>query len=47
MERTGGRERNERGIGETERDGEEKKIWRVVFWNVAGLMNKDRAFWER
>lgn len=23
------------------------KEWRVVFWNVAGLKNKDRDFWRR
>ncbi|TGZ46910.1 Uncharacterized protein DBV15_13023 [Temnothorax longispinosus] len=22
------------------------KFWRVVFWNVAGLENKDKDFWE-
>lgn len=23
------------------------KEWRVVFWNVAGLKNKDSVFWRR
>lgn len=23
------------------------KEWRVVFWNVAGLKNKDRDLWRR
>lgn len=23
------------------------KKWRVVFWNVADLKNKDRDFWRR
>lgn len=38
-----------RGRGE-EREGEEKRRgegrYRVGFWNVAGLKNKDRDFWE-
>jgi len=21
--------------------------WRVAFWNVAGMYNKDRDFWEK
>lgn len=24
----------------------EEEGWRVAFWNVAGLTNKDREFWE-
>lgn len=24
----------------------EEKDWRVAFWNVAGIVNKDKKFWE-
>lgn len=24
----------------------EEKEWRVTFWNVAGLKNKDKKFWR-
>lgn len=38
------------GIGEAEKVGEnreedENKGWRMAFWNVAGMGNKDRDFW--
>ncbi|XP_024892034.1 vicilin-like seed storage protein At2g18540 [Temnothorax curvispinosus] len=36
-----------RYIGEEERnDGESEETWKVAFWNVAGLTNKDKDFWE-
>ncbi|XP_024887566.1 trichohyalin-like [Temnothorax curvispinosus] len=36
-----------RYIGEEERnDGESEETWKVAFWNVAGLSNKDKDFWE-
>lgn len=25
----------------------EEKVFKVAFWNVAGLLGKDRKFWER
>lgn len=30
---------------EEEEGGEEEKRWRIGFWNVAGLRNKDEDFW--
>jgi len=36
------------GRGEGERKKEkERKGWNIVFWNVAGLNNKDKDFWKR
>lgn len=36
----------ERRDGEEEGEGgEEEKEWRIGFWNVAGLRNKDEDFW--
>lgn len=26
--------------------GGERGNWRIVFWNVAGLNNKDKEFWK-
>lgn len=26
---------------------EEMKRWKVAFWNVAGMGNKDKGFWKR
>ncbi|KMQ88770.1 hypothetical protein RF55_11684 [Lasius niger] len=37
------RGRTERG----ERGGKEEEIWKVTFWNIAGLKNKDKGFWDR
>lgn len=31
---------------EDEMKGNKKKIFKITFWNVAGLKNKDRKFWE-
>lgn len=49
--RLSGRSKRERGRKESrgkERGGEEKgkRECRIVFWNVAGLNNKDRDFWR-
>lgn len=27
--------------------GKEKEGWKIAFWNVAGLGNKDKEFWKR
>lgn len=32
--------------GERGRD-EQEEIWKVAFWNVVGVGNKDREFWQR
>lgn len=32
------------GIRGTREKGEEEKAWGVMFWNVAGLGNKDKDF---
>lgn len=37
--------RREKGGGEKRKSLEEKD-WKIGFWNVAGLANKDREFWE-
>lgn len=29
------------------RERKEKYVWKLAFWNVAGLQNKDREFWKR
>lgn len=47
----GGMRGRGRRQGETEgeegvRGGEEREGWKVTFWNVAGLGNKDKDFWE-
>lgn len=39
-------ESEEEEIGRVMGKGGEKIGWRVGFWNVAGLRNKDRNFWE-
>lgn len=26
---------------------EEKETWRIAFWNVAGLGDKDKDFWRK
>lgn len=51
MERKGGRtgedgkgRRVEKGRTEREAPG---GIWKIAFWNVAGVENKDRDFWQR
>lgn len=31
---------------EDEMKGNKKKIFKITFWDVAGLKNKDRKFWE-
>lgn len=28
------------------RGGREEEVYRVAFWNVMGLLNKDREFWK-
>lgn len=33
-------------MGERGRE-EQEEIWKVAFWNVAGVGNKDREFWQR
>ncbi|TGZ50572.1 hypothetical protein DBV15_11468 [Temnothorax longispinosus] len=43
-EEEGGKSGNMGGRGEEEGGN---KFWRVVFWNVAGLENKDKDFWGR
>jgi len=52
--RAGGRN-NRKGKGgklekrEEGRDGggeKERRTWKIVFWNVAGLRNKDKDFWK-
>lgn len=35
-----------RGRGKIGRE-EEEGIWKIAFWNVAGIGNKDRNFWQR
>lgn len=52
MEGTGGKEgrRGERkGIerGKSREEEEQGEGWRVAFWNVAGVKNKDSDFWRR
>ncbi|KMQ86812.1 hypothetical protein RF55_14089 [Lasius niger] len=37
-------ENGKRGKGKRKREGKE---WKVAFWNVAGIRNKDRGFWKR
>lgn len=32
--------------GEEERGGEGESILKIGFWNVVGLDNKDRQFWD-
>lgn len=49
--RLSGRSKGERGKKESrgKERGErkkEKREYRIVFWNVAGLNNKDRDFWK-
>lgn len=34
------------GRGRGEKRGGGEGDWRVAFWNVAGLRNKDKEFWE-
>jgi len=38
-------------VEEREREGKEGKKfgdkWKIVFWNVAGLYNKDENFWKK
>jgi len=29
------------------KDKKEREEWEVAFWNVVGLYNKDREFWEK
>lgn len=38
--------RGRRGVNRIGKGREEGKDWRILFWNVAGLANKDRKFWE-
>jgi len=38
--------KGERSRGRGERKGK-REVYKVGFWNVAGLENKDRDFWER
>jgi len=33
-------------VEEGGRDGEKEGIWKIAFWNVAGLSNKDKDFWR-
>lgn len=33
-------------MGETKVGNKERGYWKVAFWNVAGLGNKDQEFWE-
>jgi len=33
-------------MGEEKRGEIGREEWRVAFWNVAGLRNKDRDFWK-
>jgi len=33
-------------VGEGEKMEEREGIWKVAFWNVAGLVNKDKDFWR-
>lgn len=51
MERTGGREREGKGDKGIKRRKEEKVeqkgVWKAVFWNIAGVENKDKEFWQR
>lgn len=51
MERTGGRTRNgsrDAGIEKRKTRGrvEKEETWSITFWNVAGIQNKDKDFWE-
>lgn len=56
--RNGGRKEGEQGRKKIEREveverergkkkGKGKEGWKIVFWNVAGLGNKDKEFWKR
>lgn len=35
-----------RGREEIDNEGKRKGVYKVVFWNVAGLKNKDKEFWK-
>lgn len=45
-EKTEEQKRERGGIRGTREKGEEEKAWGVMFWNVAGLGNKDKDFQE-
>lgn len=36
-----------RGKWDRKREKERKKEWEVVFWNVAGMGNRDEDFWKK
>jgi len=42
----GGRKKKRGKIEDIERTPE-REVWRVAFWNVTKLGNKDREFWEK
>ena len=42
MKEGGGMEREKRSGKEEEKKG----IWKVAFWNVAGVKRKDEEFWR-
>lgn len=42
----GRRTENRRGKGREQRAAEDRKAYKVGFWNVAGMVYKDRDFWE-
>jgi len=37
--------RRKKGKGKKEKRRREG-VWKVAFWNVAGVINKDKEFWE-
>lgn len=32
--------------GKSEKDGQGER-WKIAFWNIAGMRNKDKGFWDR
>ncbi|XP_024890816.1 golgin subfamily A member 6-like protein 1 [Temnothorax curvispinosus] len=41
-----GEEDTENGEREKRKFRREEEMWKVAFWNVAGIANKDKEFWE-
>ncbi|XP_024877156.1 golgin subfamily A member 6-like protein 22, partial [Temnothorax curvispinosus] len=41
-----GEEDTENGEREKRKIRREEEMWKVAFWNVAGIANKDKEFWE-
>src|SRR5436190_21216591 len=42
----GSREEERKGEGERGEIGKEVRSLKLAFWNIAGIKNKDKGFWE-